>query len=515
MAPAVPEEMNRGAGGAFRAGKQILDIVTSGMYTESLMAVREYVQNAVDAIDEGIRTGVLCIENCRVDVMVGKHNRSIVVQDNGVGIPKDLVLELLGSVAISSKGQRSSRGFRGIGRLGGLGYCDSVTFETRSRLAEPVSVVTWDGEKLRHKCRSPVSSADVRHVVRSAISIRRRQGAPGEGGHFFRVTMHGVHQFHKDQLMDGAALKAYLGRVAPVPFDSKLFPLADKIEGHVGAVQGYRTYALFVDGDRVLRPHSLSVRVHGDRTDTIDDVELITLRGRNGEEIGRGWYAKMGYLAAVPSSEEMRGVRLRQGNIEVGDEHYLASFFSERRFAVWHIGEIHIGYALRVNARRDGFENSPDLEALFEQSSVLGRHLSYLCRTASKVRSQRIATLKKLDRIETLIRQTLYLSEKHLATTLSTAATLLGQATEILDGGGGRPNDETRLRRARKEMNQLPRRALLYSDVLDGRRLRRIGQKELIGKIVAEILENRQKSSSAEELVAAILRPYMRPRVKL
>ena len=36
-------------------GKFILDTLSTGMYNNPLMVIREYIQNAVDALDESIR----------------------------------------------------------------------------------------------------------------------------------------------------------------------------------------------------------------------------------------------------------------------------------------------------------------------------------------------------------------------------------------------------------------------------------------------------------------------------
>jgi hypothetical protein len=60
-------------------------------------------------------------------------------------------------------------------------------------------------------------------------------------------------------------------------------------------------------------------------------------------------------------------VRVFQGNISIGDEYALEELFSERRFATWHIGGIHVSPALRPNARRDGFEETAAYEKFLDQ----------------------------------------------------------------------------------------------------------------------------------------------------
>ena len=402
MAKNVSETVTGRARPPVRAGKQILDIITSGMYSNSLMAIREYVQNSVNAMDEAVRLGMMNAEYGRVDLQLDGKDRSISICDNGVGVPSNRVPDVLCAIGVSTKTTGASRGFRGIGRLGGIGYCDKVVFETRSSKKEPISVVTWDAKRLRSECRPDGATADAARVIEDVVSLVRRPALSGDGKHFFRVTMQGVHRFHRDDLMSVIALRSYLSQVAPVPFDFNGFPPALKINTHLAGMDGYRAYSLFVEGQQVFRPHAETVTVSGKSTDTISDVELFDVRGRSGQDIGRGWFAKMGYLASILPSVGMRGIRVRQGNVEVGDEHFLAEFFAERRFATWHVGEIHVNYALKVNARRDGFEQSSDLEALLEQANLLGRHLSYLCRTASKARSRKISTSRTLAQVESM-----------------------------------------------------------------------------------------------------------------
>ena len=54
MAQAIPEAKLMDDKVTVRVGKQVIDILTTGMYSNPLMALREYVQNAVDAIDDAV-----------------------------------------------------------------------------------------------------------------------------------------------------------------------------------------------------------------------------------------------------------------------------------------------------------------------------------------------------------------------------------------------------------------------------------------------------------------------------
>ena len=515
MVKNVPKTVSGPDQPTVRAGKQILDIITSGMYSNSLMAIREYVQNAVDAIDAAVHRGMMNTQDGRVDLQLEGGNRSISICDNGIGVTSSRVSDVLCSIGVSSKVLGASRGFRGIGRLGGIGYCDKVVFETRSCRKEPVSVVTWDGKRLRNECRPDGAATAAAQVIENVVSFVRRPADSGDSEHFFRVTMQGVHRFHRDDLMSVSAVRSYLSQVAPVPFDFNGFPFAREVNTHLAAMDGYRAYPVFVEGQQVFRPHTEAVTVGGGAIETISDVELFDVRGRSGQEIGRGWYAKMGYLASIPPSVGMRGIRVRQGNIEVGDEHFLAEIFAERRFATWHVGEIHVNYALKVNARRDGFEQSRDFEALLEQANLLGRHLSYLCRAASKARSRRISTSRTLAKVESVVRQAFFLTEEHVTSSVSAAEAMLSKLEQSLDGAVDSDELRRRIVRAQAALGRLRRNPPLLDGILDGRSLRHQSQKDLVGSIAEAILEQHRNQHTAEALICAVLRPYTKPGIRL
>ena len=56
------------------------------MYNNPLMVLREYVQNAVDAIEAAESNGILPCGSGIVSVTVDGRHRQIVVEDNGIGV---------------------------------------------------------------------------------------------------------------------------------------------------------------------------------------------------------------------------------------------------------------------------------------------------------------------------------------------------------------------------------------------------------------------------------------------
>lgn len=398
-------------------GKNLIEVLTSGMYSNPLMVVREYVQNATDSIDAALELGLLKTGEERIDITLDGASRAICIEDNGTGIAVDQARKILSGIGLSHKDPLKQRGFRGIGRLGGLGYCDRLVFTTRAEGDNSVAVLTWDCAKLRKLLANP-QAVDLGEavVLTTEYSIEPAEGNPG---HFFRVQMHNVKRFHRDALMNNRAVKQYLSTVAPVDFDSAVFSLSLEISQRISSFSGYRVYRMSVDGERVLRPHTDSFRLSEAREDTIKGIEFFEVAGGNGGVIARGWYANTALAASLPSHNLMRGIRVKQGNFEVGDEHFLSSFFPERRFSTWHIGEIHVSPVVRINARRDGFEHHDETERLFEYLSGLGRSLGRLCRDRSLERALEARLNQKLDRVELSLQRKCFATrvdfERHLA----------------------------------------------------------------------------------------------------
>lgn len=104
------------------AGKFLLEILTKGMYSNPMHVYREYIQNSSDSIDRAIESGILQATEAEIHIFIDDKERNIVIRDNGLGIPLDIAKTKLMNVGASDKDGVTERGFRGIGRLGGLAY---------------------------------------------------------------------------------------------------------------------------------------------------------------------------------------------------------------------------------------------------------------------------------------------------------------------------------------------------------------------------------------------------------
>ena len=508
MARVVPEsKVNKPV-----IGRQLFDIITSGMYDNPLMVYREYIQNAVDSIDLAVEEGILPLDDARISITLRGPERSIVVEDNGKGLSNDTAHGILTNLGCSPKEGTSQRGFRGIGRLGGLAYCDELVFETRSTADEFISVVRWNRKQFDAMAADSQRSITLQEMIQAVASFDYAEAPDGAPDHFFRVTLHNVHRFHSDQLMNLKAVNDYLAQSVPVPYNPDTFSFAEQIETELTEVDDYRCYHVSTNGRRVFRPYCDEIKLSLNSSDYIAGIEFIRFKGVQSETIAVGWYAKTSFLATLPATLNVKGVRVRQGNIEVGGEHFLDDKFSESRFSGWQIGEIHVvNGALKPNARRDGFEHTPNFEKFLEQSHLLGRTLSSLCRKCSNTRIANARVDASLTLLERLFeKQLTFIDEDHHQKTSGQAREIL-QNIEKMSMVGITEELTDRLNQVKEKINGHRHRPTLLKDVLDGRRLKKMDNHKLLKHVAKTILANYSTSTSPEEILQQILTSLTKP----
>src|SRR6516225_9808522 len=97
-----------------RIGKDIIELVTSGLYVFPVTIYREYVQNAVDAIDAARARGLIgSAERGKISVDIEPADRCVVIRDNGCGLPASEAVSTLVAIGGSPKRGTGARGFRG------------------------------------------------------------------------------------------------------------------------------------------------------------------------------------------------------------------------------------------------------------------------------------------------------------------------------------------------------------------------------------------------------------------
>lgn len=362
-------------------GANILNLVTTGMYHTPLAVYREYIQNCADAIERSAWSDKGCVE-----VSINPGERSVRIRDNGPGLTHTEAKRELIPVARSRKRRGVDRGFRGIGRLSGLAFADMVTFRTRASARQPVTEIDWNGTTLR---ASTVGGADPGQIIQDCVEVRRVEGA-GWPEHFFEVELHHVARHAAGRILNREAVRGYIGEVCPVPM-SENFPFAQDVQKLFAGAGQPLTLEVRLEGEseHIRRPHGPRLNFSEGRTDTFVELQPVQVPAVDGDKNAAiGWVAHSSYLGAIPKELGVRGLRLREGNIQVGGDDVLDPLFREERFNRWCVGELHIlDERLLPNGRRDYFEPSPHVRQIENHLESIIQGVVSRCRGASTSRN--------------------------------------------------------------------------------------------------------------------------------
>jgi hypothetical protein len=370
-------------------GKNVLETLTMGMYDDSRFIFREYIQNAADQIDVAVEENILSDKDKgEINITIDKPNRIITIEDNATGIKSKNVLNFLGDVANSQKDNSNRKGFRGIGRLGGLGYCSKLVFETSYKGESEKNIMTLDGDLLRDIITDKTLDLDAAAVISVITSI---ENFPEESNiHYFKVKLLNV-SFSNDVILDVNKVSEYLRTVAPLPFSKDFSFAAEIINFHKKNNFIFDEYIIKLNDIKLYKAYKDFITIKDFRSTLIgvdffkvfDDEELIAL----------GWFGYGDFVNITLTKENIeRGIRIRKNNITIGDENTLNRFFKQDRTNLRLIGELHVlSNKLIPNARRDYFNDSKTTQAFENKLTSIFKEENWESRiadTASKIHNR-------------------------------------------------------------------------------------------------------------------------------
>ena len=96
----------------FDIGAEIISIITKGMYPDPKDALREYIQNGIDAKAK--------------DISIKIRQESIVIEDDGKGMNRKTLRDSV-RMGVSDKNPSKDIGFMGIGIYSSFHLCGKMT----------------------------------------------------------------------------------------------------------------------------------------------------------------------------------------------------------------------------------------------------------------------------------------------------------------------------------------------------------------------------------------------------
>lgn len=371
-----------------KIGKNVLESLTRSAYDDCRCILREYVQNAADQIDIAREQKLSENDNYSIYVNIYPEEKRIEIEDDATGVAEAEVLPVLRNVACSQKDRVKRKGFRGIGRLGGLGYCSTLTFVTSFKGECVKSILRWNAAEMTRIIDDQEDESSAGNVV-SKVTDFYTEKEKSEA-HYFKIIMEEVSD---QRLLNVSDIRDYLSMVAPVEFSNNFVPFKNDIKQYMKEHGlSLDTYDVYVNSEQIYKQYTRSILdKYGNKIDEVDHVECYIKEDNAGNPFYWGWYSICKLEGILDPTNIARGIRLRCKNIQLGNESNCRRFLpgkQEERFNDYFFGEIHTlsdnlipdmdrNY-LRVDDARTEFETK-----VREDFVVLKKY----CNEASEIRS--------------------------------------------------------------------------------------------------------------------------------
>jgi len=347
-------------------GAEILSILTKGMYPDPRDALREYVQNGVDADAKNI------------DIKI--RGNSIVVEDDGYGMDEETMRGAI-RIGISDKNPQIDVGFRGIGIYSSFHLCDRLYIYSKFKNSDIPYVLIFNFKLMREileqqqigRLRGKITGEqliDLQSILQRNIELKNLNPAkfPKTGT---RVEMVGLNPDFFKSLSKFEEVAEYLRQVVPLHFNPEKFKWAKEIESKTSEIckehkAEFRlvnlTLQVNTQIEKLYRPYT---------NEHFEDGEPLRPRFREIKTRGYFFGVAWGCLNSARrkiEDKELRGFLIKKQGFAIGKRATIAKYFRRTTYFDRYIGEIIVVHTdLLPNAPRTDFEMSP-LRTLFYEA---------------------------------------------------------------------------------------------------------------------------------------------------
>ena len=347
---------------AWEVGAELLEILSTGLYSDARDAIREYAQNGIDA---GATTILVTVDGPRV-----------VVRDDGSGMDRDTLLKAR-RFGMSEKTSLLHVGYRGIGVYSAFGMCDTLTITTKQEGEEELISLRFDFGRMRQLLERD-RAADKREELPLVDVITRhtktgRRPYPPEriAEHFTVVNLDGVGQEYRSQLSDASGLNSYLLRTLPIAFPEQAY--GKSVNEWLGRKVGVNPVRVVLRiGQEPESPLSPVV------AEDVREPEFGRLNDKSGKPIAFLWHAvsttgnRISGFDGEDESSGTSGFLLRAKGFTLGNRLTLKPLWPAvggRTLYHHYTGELHVLARANVypNAARDDLEPSENKQWLVSQ----------------------------------------------------------------------------------------------------------------------------------------------------
>lgn len=324
----------------FDIGAEIISILTKGMYQDPRDALREYVQNGIDA---GAK-----------DITIKVRNNSVSIIDTGIGMDYRTMRRAI-RVGVSDKDPKKKVGFMGIGIYSSFHLCDKLIIHSRQEGQNP-NKLEMDFLSMRNelftqrqsRIEGTIDSNELKdlqslledYIILSDENQMSVEDFPSIGT---RVDIVGLEANFLNMVSSFDNLSIYLQDVVPLHFDENNFMWAKLIENKIAEVcrahgSEFQLINLLLQvnnrTESLYRPYR-----NTDFSNGIPLEPIFKEINKNDIFFGVTW----GCLNSTRNKiqkKDLRGFLIKKQGFAIGNRDKVASYFKQRNHFDRYIGEI-------------------------------------------------------------------------------------------------------------------------------------------------------------------------------
>lgn len=350
--------------------KGLINILMFSLYSDERTIYREYVQNALDAINKAVAMGVLnATKDGLVRIDIDKSKQEITIRDNGCGIKAEDAARVLLDISSSEKNGIDQAGQFGIGRLVGGGYCHQLVFKTSAKGEDKATHIIFDVDRIWKMVKYDTEDYLATTVIKECTKIVYEKEEENE--HYFEVVLKNVKEDSAPALLNIEGIINYLSIIAPIEykptFETLIADSCKELPEFKTLHEDLEKVQLFVNDKRIQKQYGLSIV---GTKDDIDRLEYFKLEDAKYGMLGWGWFALTKFSIQIPTEDELACIRLRKHNIQIGSSDLLSgrTYWREDRSNSYFYGEFFVTHPnIMPNAARDGLASTPETAVLNEK----------------------------------------------------------------------------------------------------------------------------------------------------
>lgn len=342
----------------------VLEALSFGLYPDKRHVIREFIQNAFDALSAWRE---LSGEKLFNPIQIKVQKPSIFIADRGIGMDKNEAQKFR-YFGYSEKDREKTVGFRGIGKDSGLAIAEKIIVTTSPHNYPKRYTIIVDAQKMLEEIASG-KNPPLEELLEKYSVIKEKQ--EDRSLHYTFVELHNI---RKDAqiIYDIETLKDYISHNCPVPFDPD-FDWADEITERLKSnVSSFSQVEIILNGEKLYKKFPANY--------TRPEYEPVFKGDEDGSPlIAHCWYCGHKEKGQF-SDRENSGLIYRIKNFAIGDRHLTRKTLwrttPERAF--YFFGEIHIlDENVIPSSDRTDFEDNKTRDLLYERCRKIAQILNH------------------------------------------------------------------------------------------------------------------------------------------